>query len=328
METLRLFCDVARLQSFSLGAREHGVTQSAASQRVAALERELGVTLLDRSVRPLALTPAGDVFFHEVRDLLDRYDALAGRLAHVGEPATGRVRVEAIYSAGIDLLREVESEFRAAHPRIEVTVQYRRPEEVVDAVRDQRCDIGIVSYPKAWRGVNFLHLRDEAMSVICNPGHPLAGTRKVRATQLGAWPMIGFEPSLPLARQIRRYLRKHEVEPQITNVFDNIDTLKNAVAVTDQVAIVPARTAAREVRAGTLAAVELRPRLRRPLGVIYRRRSGAGQPLPPAVQLFVDVLLARAGPEADQSALPAKAPAQASSSSSSSRRELVAGGKA
>jgi DNA-binding transcriptional LysR family regulator len=322
METLRLFCDVARLQSFSLGAREHGVTQSAASQRVAALERELGVTLLDRSVRPLALTPAGDLFFHEVRELLDRYDAMASRLARAVEPASGRVRVEAIYSAGIDLLGEVEREFRAQHPRIEVTIHYRRPEEVVEAVRDQRCDIGIVSYPKAWRGVNFLHLRDEPMVVICNPAHPLFGARKVRPGQLGAWPMIGFEPSLPLARQIRRYLRKHEVEPKITNVFDNIDTLKNAVSVTGQIAIVPARTVAREVKSGSLWAMELRPRLRRPMGVIYRRRIGAAQALAPAAQLFVDVLLARAGPEADPSAEPVKSPA------APARREFVAGGKA
>jgi DNA-binding transcriptional LysR family regulator len=88
---------------------------------------------------------------------------------------------------------------------------------------------------------------------------------------------------------------------RLTNVFDNIDTLKNAVAVTDQVAIVPKRTAMREAAAGTLAVVDLVPRLRRPLGIIHRRRSGAVQVLPPAVQSFVDVLLERAGPDVDAS---------------------------
>jgi DNA-binding transcriptional LysR family regulator len=97
-------------------------------------------------------------------------------------------------------------------------------------------------------------------------------------------------------------------------VFDNIDTLKGAVAVTDQIAILPKRTAVREVRAGVLALLELRPKLTRPLGIIYRRR-GAASPhaLPPAVQSFVDFLLEHAGPKVDLAAdiLAAAGPASA-----------------
>ncbi|MCC7205272.1 MAG: LysR family transcriptional regulator, partial [Phycisphaeraceae bacterium] len=65
MQSLRLFCDVAGHRSFSLAAKKHGITQSAVSQRVGQLEKRLGVTLLDRSVRPLALTPAGELFLRE-----------------------------------------------------------------------------------------------------------------------------------------------------------------------------------------------------------------------------------------------------------------------
>src|SRR6266511_1162165 len=71
LDTLKLFCDVVRLRSFSRAASGNGVTQSAASQAMQQLEAELDVPLLDRSRRPLVATEAGRVFFEACRDLLE-----------------------------------------------------------------------------------------------------------------------------------------------------------------------------------------------------------------------------------------------------------------
>src|ERR1043165_3129716 len=103
MQALRLFVEVARHQSFSRAADEFGITQSAVSQRISQLEKKLGVTLIDRSVRPLALTPAGEAFYHEGRELVEQYDALERRVSRLRPRVEGPVNVDAIYSAGIDL---------------------------------------------------------------------------------------------------------------------------------------------------------------------------------------------------------------------------------
>ena len=90
--------------------------------------------------------------------------------------------------------------------------------------------------------------------------------------------------------------------PIVGSVFDNIDTIKSAVAGTHQLAILPKRTVAREVQARTLKMIELEPRLARPVGIIYRRRKtgrGRGAPSAQAAQAFVDHLIAHAGPEAE-----------------------------
>ena len=63
VETLNIFCDVVRHQSFSRGAEANSVSQSAASQAVRQLEKHLGAQLIDRSKRPWVLTPEGKVFF-------------------------------------------------------------------------------------------------------------------------------------------------------------------------------------------------------------------------------------------------------------------------
>lgn len=295
LHELSLFCDVARHQSFSQAASEHGITQSAASQRVGQLEKRLDTRLLDRSVRPLELTEAGRVVLREGLDLLERSEKLRLRVARLQGPAQGIVRVDAIYSAGIDLLSRVKDAYEKGHGSGKMALEYRRPDEVYDAVKHERCDLGIISYPQRWRDVEVIPLRDEPMVVICAPDHSLAQHHDVHVSALNHLPMIAFEPSLPVARHVRTYFREHSVNPEVTNVFDNIDTIKSAVAVTGGLAIVPKRTVLREVEAGGLTAIDLNPRLSRPMGVISRRRGGRA--FRATVQEFIDLLLEHAGPD-------------------------------
>ncbi|MFP4144334.1 MAG: LysR family transcriptional regulator [Phycisphaeraceae bacterium] len=304
MQTLRLFLDVARCHSFSRAAAMHGITQSAASQRIGQLEKRLGVTLLDRSVRPLTLTPAGRTFLEGVEELLEQYDRLEQRTCAVHDQPEGVVRVDAIYSAGIELLDAIRAGFEAEHPRIEVEIKYDQPDRVYRAVQEFECDLGILSYPQRWRRVGVVPLRNEVMSVVCGPRHPLADAGKVQAGDLEGMEMVTFDEELPAGRRIRQYLRKQGVSPEVANSFDNIDTIKHVVAVTNRYAILPRRTALREASAGVLRIVELEPTLVRPIGVIYRRqRSGDG--FTPAVQAFVDYLSQHAGPSVENVATPA-----------------------
>lgn len=299
MQTLRLFADVARCHSFSEAAAQHGITQSAASQRIGALEKRLGVQLLDRSVRPLALTEAGQQFFDGCAELIQQYDELERRVVGMqGEPE-GTVRVSAIYSAGIELLNFLREQFEQTHPRIAVELRYDQPEAVYGAVREFECDLGIVSYPDRWPRTNWLALRDEVMAVICRPDHPLARRQRVHAGDLSPYEMVSFDLDLPVARQIRRFLRDNGGAPRVTDSFDNIDTIKSAVAVTQRFAILPQRTVSREIAGGALTAIPLEPTLVRPLGILFRRRHRQAPVFSPAAQQFVDYLLEHAGPNVD-----------------------------
>ena len=297
MQDLRVLCDVVKHHSFSQAAVIHGITQSAASQRVGQLEKRLGVTLIDRSVRPLKPTPAGEIFLDGCQDLVDRYDRLTQRVTSFRSELKGVIRVDAIYSAGIDLLNQVKEAYEPLHPSVEIVLEYKHPEEVYAAVRDRRCDLGILSYPRRWRGVEFIPLRDEPMAVVCSPGHDLAKRDRVHASDLSGCSLATFEPGLPAGRRIRQYLKEHDVTAKITSVFDNVDTIKSAVAVTSQVSILPERTVWREVTAGTLAAVDLEPSFVRPMGIVYRRvNSHNDDDLSPLIRSFVDLLLEHAGP--------------------------------
>ncbi len=294
MQTLKLFADVARYHSFSQAAELHGISQSAASQRIGHLEKKLGVTLLDRSVRPLALTRAGEIFAQGCDSLVNSYKDLQAKVAGLKKDPEGMVRVSAIYSAGIDLLSRIRERFVAEHPKISVEIRYDRPEQVYQAVRDNECNMGIVSYPERWRKVDAIPLRDELMVVVCNPHHPIARMQQVDVKQLETYQMVTFDTDLPVGRRIREYFKDNGVKPRISNLFDNIDTIKGAVAVTEQISILPKRTVIREVTAGSLAMLPMTPEMVRPLGVIFKRRTRNGAALPPEAQIFADFLVANA----------------------------------
>ncbi|MEM7624995.1 MAG: LysR family transcriptional regulator [Planctomycetota bacterium] len=301
MQNLRLFSDIARCHSVSAAASLHGITQSAASQRIGQLEKHLGVTLLDRSVRPLELTEAGRVFLAGVGDVLRRYDELERRVATLGEDASGEVRVSAIYSSGIDLLQQAHEAFEQERPNIAVHINYEKPDAVHDSVVHGRADVGILSYPDRFKKVGVIALRDEEMCVVCPPNHALAKRQRVSADDLTGHEMVGFDADLPVGRRIIQYLRQQHAAPITAHSFDNLDTLKSAVAATDRFAILPRRTVQSEVAAGTLAVVELSPRLVRPMGLIYRRSTRQQPALPRPAAVFVDFLLHHAGQQENAS---------------------------
>src|SRR4051812_4040986 len=98
-ESLKLFCDVAGLRSFSKAAAANDTSQPTVTRVVHELEERLGGRLVDRTTRPLQLTPLGRAYYEGCRSILDQYSALEAGLRR-GNGTAVAVRVAAIYSVG------------------------------------------------------------------------------------------------------------------------------------------------------------------------------------------------------------------------------------
>ncbi len=286
MDAIVLFRDVAYHRSISKAAVAHGVTQSAASQRIRALEKELSVTLVDRSTRPLQLTAAGELYHRGCRRILEQHEQLKRQIKATSLPLEGEVTAASIYSAGIEWLSGAKDAFEQAYSEVTVRVSYLRPQLVYDRVCQEQADFGILSYPECWHDVTAIPMRSEPMAVVARPSHPVAAWKGVHASALEGWPLVSFEMALPIGRKIHAYLRHHAVTPRYANLFDNIDTIKTFVSETETLAILPEPTVHREVDQGTLVTVPLEPELVRPLAVVYPRQ----RELRPVVQRFVEHL--------------------------------------
>jgi DNA-binding transcriptional LysR family regulator len=272
--TLKVFCDVARCRSFSLAAQANGVTQSAASQIVSQLERRMGVQLIDRSTRPLLLTAAGQVFFDGCKSLMEQYTELEARLkSGVQEELTGSVQVAAIYSVGLIDMGQLVQRFIAEQPQVDVHINYVHPDDVYQQVLDGIADFGLVSFPRKSSKLNAVPWREEEMVLACAPKHALARQPVFDVKLLEGHNYIHFERNLTIRREVERYLREQDVNVNVVMEFDNIENIKQAVAIGAGVALLPEPTLRREVQAHTLVARPLLgSRLTRPLGIIYRRR--------------------------------------------------------
>jgi DNA-binding transcriptional LysR family regulator len=287
LETLRLYCDVVRLRSFSRGAEQNFVSQSAASQAVQQLEAELGVALMDRTKRPLVVTPEGQAFYEACRGLLESWEKVKAEVAAVKARVDGTVRVAAIYSVGLHDVSRHMQRFMSRYPEARVQLECLHPHKVVEAVLEGEADVGIMSYPPADRALSIVPLRAEPMAFVCHPSHRLARRKRVPPADLSGETFIAFDPGLTIRKAIDRALRQHNVKVNIVMEFDNIETIKQAIIINAGVSILPRHTVQKEAGIRTLAVVPLAiPDLVRPVGIIHRRQK----PLTPTVSRFIQLL--------------------------------------
>jgi DNA-binding transcriptional LysR family regulator len=287
LETLRLYCDVVRLRSFSRGAAQNFVSQSAASQSMQQLEAELGVPLLDRTKRPLVVTPEGQAFYDACRELLEGWDKAKADIAAVKARVNGTVRVAAIYSVGLHDVSRHMQQFMSLYPEARVQLECLHPHKVVEAVVQGEADVGIMSYPPADRTLSTVPLRSEPMAFVCHPNHRLARRRVVMPADLNGETFVAFDAGLTIRKAIDRALRQHNVKVNTVMEFDNIETIKQAIIIAAGVSILPRHTVQNEASIRTLAVVPLGiTDLVRPVGLIHRRQK----PLTPTVSRFIQLL--------------------------------------
>jgi LysR family transcriptional regulator, transcriptional activator of the cysJI operon len=271
---LRLIRDVAQHRSVSKAARWNDLSQSAASQALGELERELGVTLFDRSTRPLTVTPAGKAYVDFCRDVIRRHDEMLSALDSIKKQLNATVRLAAIYSVGLSEMSGIEARFAERFADAELQVQYLRPERVWQAVADDEADLGLMSYAESSREVMALPWRDEEMVVAVPPDDPLAAHPSLSISDLDGRSFVAFDEDLPIQQHIDRYMREHDVEVEISLRFDNIEMIKQAVAHGAGISIMPERVMHEDMLQGRLVALPLDPaELFRPVRIVHRRRK-------------------------------------------------------
>jgi len=271
----------------SRGAQHCGVSQSAASQHVQEVERRLGVTLLDRSKRPLDLTSAGRLYHEFCRDVLRREEELSVALDAMKGEVEGLVRVVSIYSTGLSEMSRLRENFALRYPTATVNVEYMRPDKIYEMLRRDQADLGLVSYPESSREFTAIPWREEHMQVALPPTHEFALRDEVHPADLNGQDFIGFDDDLTIRRELDRFLRGQNVEVRLVMTFDNIQMIKEAVALGSGISILPARTMQAEIEQGRLVAVRLHaPDLIRPVGIVHRRRKKFNR----ATQALLDML--------------------------------------
>ena len=275
LESLQVFCDLVETQSFSRAAERNFITQSAVSQRLRAVEKEYGQILIDRGQGrgqgdP---TPAGKVLYQGARRLLREASVLAAQMREFSDALRGTLRVATVYSVGLHALPPRLKPFLAAHPQVNVHLEYKPTDEVYQDVMAGTVDIGIVACPSPRRGLVSAPFSEEEMVVIVAPEHELASKSTVSLKDLEGRAFIGFQTDIPTRKLIENRLLSAGVRVRTIATFDNIETIKNIVEIGSGLSILPVDTVRQEIREGTLVAVPFRKAdsFRRPTGLLVKK---------------------------------------------------------
>ncbi len=175
LRQLRYFVAVAEELHFRRAAARLHVSQPPLSTQIAALEAELGVLLLARTRRRVALTPAGAAFLREARAILAGVDAAATTARAIDSGQEGVLRVSFVGSALLSIVPGIVQRFRAARPLVQIALRERPTSAQLEAVRTGIADIGLVRPPVQADPelVTELVLRERTVAAL-PAGHPLA----------------------------------------------------------------------------------------------------------------------------------------------------------
>jgi DNA-binding transcriptional LysR family regulator len=176
MDTRQLaaFVAVVEKKSFSQAAERLGVTQPAVSLQIQALERRLGVQLVDRSGRRVEPTEAGQRVYRNAQRVLAAEEQLFDDLAE-DERIAGRLELGASTGPGGSVVPVVLGELAREHPELSVALTVADTHRIVELVADRAVELGVVGFAKRHRSVVFEPLLRDQVVLACPPGHPFAG---------------------------------------------------------------------------------------------------------------------------------------------------------
>lgn len=274
LSDLRIYCDLVETGSFSRAAERNFISQSAVSQRLRVMENEFSSTFLERKKgKGRAITTEAGKILYEMgkriaQDAMDLETALRG----FTEEVAGPVRVATVYSVGLHALPSKLKPFLTAHPNVNIHLEYSSTDRIYEDVLSGSVDLGVVAVPTLRAGIEITPFSLEPMTLICAPEHPFASLTCIPLEQLDGCPFLTFDLNIPTRRLIDEKLKRTGTRPRIVMTFDNIEMIKNLVEIGSGVALVPAETALREVKDGSLVSVPLSEKdaFTRPVGLLTR----------------------------------------------------------
>jgi len=287
IETLKIFCDLTELRSFSKTAEKHLLSQSAISQQLAQLELTHKCQLINRKKRPIELTKAGQVLYKAAKDIIDKYEQLRSELNALKSSTGSRINVAAIFSIGMHTLPNYVKKFMVNYPDVNVHIEYLSAAKIYELVLAGDIDIGLVAVPKKDKKLEVYDFEAEPLVFVCSPKHPLANESKINIHKVQLERFIGFEESVPTRMWIDSILHRYNIVVIPVMEFDNIETIKRAVEINSGISILPQTAVLQELTSGTVRAIPFSNEdFVRPTGIIIRKNKILGQ----AGRYFIELL--------------------------------------
>jgi len=255
LDSLRLLVDIESFGSVGGGARRAGVSQPAASKRIAVLERQLGIPLLIRTARGSRLTAEGQVVADWARRVLETVDQMLGAAASLRKGGDSELRVAASMTIAEQLIPTWLSKLRKAHPELHVGLRVANSEQVQSLVLSGEVDVGFVEGPSIDRRLASQQVATDRLAVVVAPDHPWARrARTLQRDQLMASSLVVREPGSGTRATLDRLLEGVERPEPLLELGSN-EAVKGAVIAGAGAAVLSVLAVRGDLDAGRLVEV-------------------------------------------------------------------------
>jgi DNA-binding transcriptional LysR family regulator len=252
----RYFVEIARRGSFTAASKTLRITQSALSEQVMQLERQLDCRLLDRGRHGARLTPAGEALITHAEQLLRMSIEIERSVGHWDKPRRRGFRLAMTVPPLLYWIPDLLVEFEREHDDVEVLLEDLSTAEIFLQVSTGQLDFGVVSISdstfeqKIPAGITATELLEEELVVLVPANHPLAAFDRVPLVQLRNERLIGFLRSSAVARVTNELLARENVSVRDTIESGRLDTAIRMVRVGLGVCILPRSTSMLDDAAG------------------------------------------------------------------------------
>jgi DNA-binding transcriptional LysR family regulator len=269
--------------TFSAAAQALHVTQPSLSQGIRALEAELGVELFVRTGRSVVLSEAGRALADPARQVLRDVAVARSAVAAVSGLTAGNLDIVCLPTLAVSPTAALVGRLRSQHPALSVRIhEPDATDDLLQQVRNGASEVGITELAgEPGPGLTSVTLEQHDYVAVFSPGHRTAQHEWVRLATLAAEPLITTPVGTSTRRVVDEAFAREEVVPAIAVETEHREVIVPLVVAGAGYSILPRPLAARAAADGATV-LELRPRLRRHIGLVHR--TG---PLSPAAQAFV-----------------------------------------
>jgi len=279
---------VARHGSIRKAADALNVASSALNKQILDLEIDLGSALFERLPRGVRLTAAGEVFVAYSRQAISELKAVQSQIEQLRGLVRGQVRIAAVESVAGELLPAAITQFQTTHPYVRFTVRIGAPEQLVEALTDDRVDLILTHYPPPRKHVAIVVAAEQALCALMMRNHPLADRETLRLRDCIAFPMALGDASLAGRGLIEQVLSQTSFDLDPRLVSNSVETMKAFARMNNGVCFQFRRPGKAVIPPGDMIALPLidPPLLQARLIVATRR----GRVLPIAAASFLELL--------------------------------------
>ena len=273
---LQVFHTVARLLSFTKAAEELHMTQPAVTFQVRQLEEQFNTRLFDRTHNRISLTDAGTRVYGYAEKIFLLYGEMDNAVRELTGDISGVLVLGASTTIAEYMLPVLLGDFKAKHPEVTIRLKVANTDGIVAKVENNEIDLGVVEAPVNNKNLVVEACRTDHLVLIVPPGHELANEKNVSMERIIGFPFICREEGSGTREVMIESMQSAGFNPADLNIameLGSLEAIKGAVESGMGISILSRATLLKELKLGTLVAIDTDPPINRPFSFVHQKQK-------------------------------------------------------